>query len=141
MSWAHTILFPTDFSDRATAAFPMACAVARDQGAHLLVLHVDPPPAFHGEIVDRRQPDYAAELWQQLHRLQAPEGVRVDYHLTEGPPGEEILSFAREQKCDLIVLPTHIRGGLARLLMGSVAEEVLCGAPCPVLMITSPAAG
>jgi nucleotide-binding universal stress UspA family protein len=139
MALVHTILFPTDFSDRATAAFPMACAVARDQGAALLVLYVDPPPAFHGEVVDRRQPDYTAELWQQLHRLQPPEGVRVDYHLAEGPPAEEILDFAREQKCDLIVMATHGHTGLRRLLMGSVAEKVVRGAPCPVLLISAAA--
>jgi nucleotide-binding universal stress UspA family protein len=139
MALVHTILFPTDFSDRATTAFPMACAVARDQGAQVLVLHVDPPPAFHGEVVDRRQSDYAAELWQQLHRLKAPEGVRVEYHLSEGPPAEEILDFAREQKCDLIVMPTHGHTGLRRLLAGSVTEQVVRGAPCPVLMVSAPA--
>jgi nucleotide-binding universal stress UspA family protein len=141
MSWAHSILFPTDFSERAEAAFPLACAVARDQKARLLVLYVDPPPIAHGEVVARRQPDYIDSLWEQLHRLKAPEGVTIDYHLDEGPPAEEILRLAREEKCDLIVMPTHGRTGLARLLMGSIAEQVVRQAPCPVLTISKPQGG
>jgi nucleotide-binding universal stress UspA family protein len=138
MSWAHTILFPTDFSERAEAAFPLACAVARDQGARLLVLYVDPPPAFHGEVVARRQPGYTEQLWEQLHRLHGPEGVQIDYHLAEGKPAEEILRIAAEEKCDLIIMPTHGRTGLRRLLMGSVAEQVVREAACPVLTLSAP---
>jgi nucleotide-binding universal stress UspA family protein len=138
MSWIHTILFPTDFSERSQAAFPLACAVARDQQARLLVLYVDPPPVAHGEVVARRQPDYTDSLWEQLHRFGAPEGMTVDYYLAEGPPVEEILRLAREEKCDLIIMPSHGHTGLARLLMGSVAEQVVRQAPCPVLTLSKP---
>jgi nucleotide-binding universal stress UspA family protein len=141
MSWAHVILFPTDFSERTAAVFPLACSLARDQGARLLVLYVDPLPAFHGEVIDRRQPDYAQEVHEQLHRLRGPEGVNVEYHLAEGRPAEEILRVAREEKCDLIFMPTHGHSGLRRLLMGSVAEEVVRGAVCPVLTVSTPPQG
>jgi nucleotide-binding universal stress UspA family protein len=61
--------------------------------------------------------------------------VRVRYLLVEGNPAAEILSAAREGNCDLIVMGTHGRTGLNRLLMGSVAEEVVRKAPCPVLTV------
>jgi nucleotide-binding universal stress UspA family protein len=140
MSVLHTILFPTDFSERSEAVFPFACSLARDQGARLLVLYVDPPPAFHGEVVDRREEDeYYEPLWAQLRRYQAPgPNVRVEHHMEEGHPTEEILRVAREEKCDLIILATHGRTGLRRLLMGSVAEEVVRRASCPVLTVSAP---
>jgi nucleotide-binding universal stress UspA family protein len=141
MSVLHTILFPTDFSERSRAAFPFACSLARDQGARLLVLYVDPPPRFHGEVVARRQePDYEERLWNELRRLQpADAAVRVEHRLEQGNAAEEILRVAREEKCDLVVLATHGRTGLARLLMGSVAEQVLRQAPCPVLTLSAAA--
>jgi nucleotide-binding universal stress UspA family protein len=141
MSLAQTILFPTDFSERSQAVFPLACSLARDQKARLLVLYVDPPPQFHDELVDRRREGYAQALWDGLHRFQPPDpAVRVERHLAEGKPDDEILRVAREEKCDLIVLPTHGRTGLSRLLMGSVAEQVLRRAPCPVLTVSAPGA-
>ncbi len=140
MAVLHTILFPTDFSERSQAVFPFACSLARDQGARLLVLYVDPPPLFHGEVVARRQePDYEDRLWAELRRFQAPAGVHVEHLLEEGKPAEEILRAAREHRCDLVVMATHGRTALRRLLMGSVAEDVLRQAPCPVLTLTAPA--
>ncbi len=138
----HTILFPTDFSERSQAVFPYACSLARDQGARLLVLHVDPPPLFHGEVVARRQePDYEDRLWAELHRFQPPDpAVRVEYFLEEGKPALEILRVAGREKCDLVLMATHGRTALGRLLMGSVTEQVLRQAPCPVLTLSAPAA-
>ena len=140
MSVLHTILFPTDFSERSQAVFPYACSLARDQGARLLVLYVDPPPLFHGEVVARRQePDYEDRLLAELHRFQAPDpAVRVEYFLEEGNAAEQVLRVAREEKCDLVILATHGRTGLRRLLLGSVAEQVLRQAPCPVLTLAVP---
>jgi nucleotide-binding universal stress UspA family protein len=141
MAVVHTILFPTDFSERSQAVFPFACSLARDQGARLLVLYVDPPPLFHGEVVARRQePDYEDRLWGELRRFQAPDpAVRIEHHLAAGKPAEEVLRVAREEKCDLIIMATHGRTALGRLLMGSVAEQVLRQAPCPVLTLGAPA--
>jgi nucleotide-binding universal stress UspA family protein len=80
MAILHTILFPTDFSERSQAVFPYACSLARDQGARLLVLYADPPPLFHGEVVARRQePDYEDRLRAELRRYQPPDpAVRVE---------------------------------------------------------------
>jgi nucleotide-binding universal stress UspA family protein len=131
------ILCPTDFSGPAARAFPLACALARDHGADVLVLHVYPPPVAHGEVVARRQPNgFHDELWRQLQSFQAPGGaVCVRHRLEEGDAAGEIVRVAEEGGCDLIVMGTHGRTGLRRLVMGSVAEEVLREAPCPVLTV------
>jgi nucleotide-binding universal stress UspA family protein len=138
MSTLRVILFPTDFSERTEAAFPLACALARDQGARLVLLYVDPPPMFHGEVVSRRQtPDYEEQLLEALRRYEAPQGVQPEYRLEEGPPAEGICRVAAELPADVIVMATHGGTGLRRLLMGSVAEQVLRQAPCPVLTASS----
>jgi nucleotide-binding universal stress UspA family protein len=133
----RTILFPTDFSDRAEQAFPLACSLARDHGAALVILYVDPPPTSHGEVVARRQGNgYHEQLWQQLRAYQAKDlsgGVR--HVLEDGEPAEGILRVARDANADLIVMGTHGRSALQRLLMGSVAVKVVREAPCPVVTV------
>ena len=137
MSKIRTILHPTDFSERSESAFHLACSLARDHGAQLIVLHVIPPPVSHGEVVARQQPNgYREQMCDWLHRLQAPRsGVEIDHRLTDGEPHAEILRVAEDDRCDLIVMGTHGRTGLPRLLMGSVAEQVVRRAPCPVLTV------
>lgn len=136
----HTILHPTDFSDLAGRAFEVAYSMARDLGTRLIVLYVDPPPVCHGELVARRQPNgYHEELWRKLDQIQAPDReVVVEHRLEEGEAAEEILRLAAAENCDLIVMGTHGRTGLSRLLMGSVAEQVVRKAACPVLTLKSP---
>ncbi len=135
-----TILYPTDFSENAAPAFHLACALARDHGANVLVLHVCPPPLARDAVVMGRQADGChEELWQRLRRFQAPGLTAcVRHRLVEGEPVAEILRAARAWNCDLIVMGTHGRTGLPRLLLGSVAERVLRQAPCPVLTVKTP---
>jgi nucleotide-binding universal stress UspA family protein len=130
----RTILYPTDFSDPAAAAFPLAVALARDYGAKLIVLYVEPSPISHGELVARRQ-DHTDGLWRMLQELQARPTVHVEHRLKEGAAAEVILRTAAEDHVDLIIMGTHGRTGLERLLMGSVAEQVLRRAPCLVLTV------
>jgi nucleotide-binding universal stress UspA family protein len=138
----RTILHPTDFSEHAGYAFRLACALARDYGAKLVVLHVaEPPVAVYGEgvIVPVYDPIHE-ELKVKLRKIRAPnpEEVEVEHRMVEGDPPEEILAVAKEHSCDLIIMGTHGRTGLRRLLMGSVAEEVVRKALCPVLTIRTP---
>jgi nucleotide-binding universal stress UspA family protein len=130
-----TILHPTDFSDCSEAAFELASSLARDYRAKLLVLHVATLPMTVREMgiyVLCRATD--PELRERLRQLwpQAP-GVFTEHRMVEGDPAREILRVAEETHCEVIVLGTHGRGGLGRLLMGSVAEQVLRKAPCPVV--------
>jgi nucleotide-binding universal stress UspA family protein len=136
-----TILHPTDFSERSDVAFRFACALARDYGARLVVLHVvELPPVAFGEGVMIPSPAIEREpLREQLRqRLSESPEVRGEARLAEGDPAPAILRAAKDVSADLIVLGTHGRTGLGRLLMGSVAEQVVRKADCPVLTVKCP---
>jgi len=135
-----TVLHPTDFSEQSVFAFRVACAVARDYNARLLLLHVMPPPM----VVYAGGP-LPAEMWPSIEevkgKLRQLEGhahrVRVESLVLEGDPVDMILRAGEETNSDVIVMGTHGRTALMRLLMGSVAESVLRKAPCPVLTVKS----
>jgi nucleotide-binding universal stress UspA family protein len=140
MSTIRRILHPTDFSERSKHAFGLACALARDRGAPLLVLHVCSPFVIYGSSVAVEVPPSHLEACRARLRQLDPHDPRVliEHRLVEGDAGTEILRVARETGCDLIVMGTHGRTGLGRLLMGSVAEVVVRKAPCPVLTVKTP---
>src|SRR5690349_10807217 len=116
----HTILFPTDFSEHAQQAFPLACSLARDGGARIVVLYVMPPPLSHDKLEAQRDPDeYYSGPWKALREMQAPDkDVRVEHRLEEGNTSKRILEVAQEIQAGLIVMGTHGRTGLGRLLLG-----------------------
>jgi nucleotide-binding universal stress UspA family protein len=143
MSFIQTILHPTDFSNNSEYAFQMACLLARENKARLVLLHVmlpspsplltEPPP--NPLLPLESQTAWKGRFpWPQL----ADPGVRVEHRVAEGDPHMEILRLAHALPCDLMVMGTHGRTGLSRLLTGSVAEEVLRNAPCPVLAVKTP---
>ena len=136
----HTILHPTDFSEPAEYAFKLASSLALDHGAQLLLLHVIPPPLTHGEELARAAPDsYHDQMWRELEGIKPLDAsLKIERLLREGPPAKEIVQTANENACDLIVMGMHGRTGLRRLLLGSVAEEVLRHATCPVLTVKTP---
>lgn len=134
----HTILYPTDFSESCLVAFDLACALARDYEAVLVVAHVEPPPlALPTDGV--ALPPILVESGALLASLEqirpADPRVAVRHRLLTGDAADAILEAAAEEKADLIVMGTHGRGGLSRMLLGSVAEHVLRRAPCPVLTV------
>src|SRR6516165_8047637 len=136
-----TILHPTDFSERSDLAFDLACSLARDYGAHLIVMHVaEPPMPIYGNGLVLSPPQSSKEPLQAKLRQLLPQDskVQVEHRLVEGDAAIEILRVAGTAKCDLIVIGTHGRTGLGRLLMGSVAEQVLRRASCPVLTVKTP---
>jgi nucleotide-binding universal stress UspA family protein len=140
MSLFRTILHATDFSACSAAACRLACALARHHHSRLVIAHVLAAPVaayVGGSLV----PDPASHLKEMQHKLErvgpADAGFEVERLLVGGEPAAEILRFAREQSCDLIVLGTHGRTGLPRLVLGSVAEQVVRKAPCPVLTVKS----
>ena len=104
-------------------------------GAKLVIVHVEEPPAAYGTgemYYGIPDPDMPA-LTKMLEAV-VPGDPQVPYehHMATGDPAGEIVSFAEKEKVDLIVMGTHGRTGLGRLLMGSVAEAVVRRAPCPV---------
>jgi nucleotide-binding universal stress UspA family protein len=140
----RTILHPTDLSPLSGCAFRLACSLARDHGARLIVLFVNPPDVLLADSPYLPPPD-PAQIWErlqdELEMLQSPDpAVVVEHVLKEGDPSEEILRTVQETDCDLIVMGTHGRTGVRRLLMGSVAEHILRKAACPVLTVKMPVA-
>lgn len=138
-----TILFPTDFSDRAEYGFHLACALARDYGARLLIAHVEmPPPAVFGEMgALPPEPDLEDSLRAQLVGVRPlDENIPCEHFYMVGEPAEEIVRLASDEHVDLIVMGTHGRRGLGRLVMGSVAEQVVRMANCPVVTVKAPVA-
>ncbi len=138
-----TILFPTDFSSKGDQALEFAEAMARQHGAKLLIVHVAEPPVAYGEgmyYYGVPEPDIGA-MKAMLGKLKPQDlGVPFEHHLLEGNPATEIARFAKEKNVDLIVMSSHGRTGLGRLLMGSVAESVTRDAECPVLIVKPKAA-
>jgi nucleotide-binding universal stress UspA family protein len=134
----RTILHPTDFSPNSQYALHVAAALARDYDAELIVMHVHAiPVALYGEAGVAPVPDTRASEAAELESIDIP-GVRVTHVMTEGEPVGEILRVADERHADLIVMGTHGRRGLTRLVMGSVAELVVRRATCPVLTVRTP---
>lgn len=133
----HVILHPTDFSTHSDYAFRLACSLARDHGARVIALHIMKRPIAYGEAGAYAADEYEKPaLLADLRHLQAADGnPPIEHRLVAGEPAGEIVRLAEEAQCDLIVMGTHGRRGLSRLLLGSVAEEVMRHAPCPVLTV------
>lgn len=141
MTAIKTLLHPTDFSERSNFAFELACEVAHKNNAKIVVLHVATPlPILFTEgILPIEQGSYLDRLRERLNEVvpKKPK-LKVEHKLVEGDAATEILRVASDINCDLIVMGTHGRTGLGRLLMGSVAEQVVRQAACPVLTLKTP---
>jgi nucleotide-binding universal stress UspA family protein len=134
---------PVDLSEGSRPALGQAAAIARACRGELLLLHVTsgagrsspeallapPPRAAAATGTDAAR----LEHWEAEAERLAP-GIVTTVELG-GVPAGEIVRFAREFGCDLLVLGTHGRTGLGHLILGSVAEAVIRAAPCPVLVV------
>jgi universal stress protein A len=141
----RSIMAPTDFSAHSEESVRYACGLAERLGAALHLVHIlseilpvgpDPllmpvmPPEYYKENEDRAR--------ESLGRLLDPGWGTPCSVVTEvcwGSPVESIVSYAVDQRVDLIVIATHGRTGLSHVLLGSVAERIVREAPCPVLTI------
>ena len=140
---ASKILCPTDFSTMGQTALEMATSLARDRGATLLIVHVEEPPMAYGggELYYGIEEPNREELKRMLSEVvPADPAVAYEHRLMIGSPATAIVEMAQRENVSLIVMPTHGRTGLMRLLMGSVAEEVVRKAKCPVLTVKPAAA-
>lgn len=136
----RTILHPTDFSPQSESALQLACSLAADYGAHLVILHVMPSPVILGDgVIMSAIAGDSNHVSDRLDGIPLPDPeVDVTRRPEEGKPAAEILCMAQLCQADLIVMGSHGRRGVNRLLMGSVAEAVVRAAPCPVLTVTMP---
>ena len=137
------ILFPTDFSEYGEAVLAFATSLARDNDAKLLIAHavdvnasdvaVPIAPAVPAAPLPAHDVEGEKEQLKQI--CPADERVRYEHRLVTGAPSQAILDLIEEEGVDLVVMGTHGRTGLSRLLMGSVAEAVVRQAKCPVLTL------
>ncbi len=141
------ILFATDFSEGSSEALPYAADLAKRYGARLYLCHVIydmsktagwyVPHTSLDEIYADMEKNARASLDKTFS--EEMRGFKdVEQVILKGTPYEEITRFATDNKVDLIVLATHGRTGLDRLIFGSTAEQVVRYAPCPVLSVRLP---
>jgi universal stress protein A len=142
----NNILVPSDFSAGSQEAVRYAFDLASRLGAALHILHVldnpfalgafmemyAPPPAGYLDDIERQ----AEERLQKSLTEKQKARVRTTLSTRLGNPASEILDrLDEEPTIDLVVMATHGRGGVARLLLGSVTEKIVRSAPCPVLTL------
>ncbi len=138
------ILVPVDFSDCSVAALKAAINIARQFEAKILALHVihDPAeaPGFYasqkaGKKVFRNMEDSATQMMEEFASKRLRKYDKHECHVRPGIPATQILQIAEEKKVDMIAMGTHGRGGLDRLMLGSVADRVIRSSQCPVLIV------
>ena len=140
MPYQH-ILVAVDLTEECDPVVVRAQKLAQASGAKMSLVHIVEPMAmaFGGDVpmdlsmLQQQQFDQAKERMDRLFN-KYPDINRGDSHLTYGQPRQEIHQLAKEQHCDLIVVGSHGRHGLA-LLLGSTANDLLHGAPCDVLAV------
>jgi nucleotide-binding universal stress UspA family protein len=135
------LLVPTDFSPASKKALPYAVALARKYEAQLTLLFVAPqhlPVDVSGGATILDESDLADKAREMLPRFRAAEldpHLRVECVVTSGSPAVAITEAARNHGADLIVISTHGHAGLRRFMLGSVTEDVVRHAVCPVLVV------
>lgn len=142
MSWQtpQTVLVPVDFSAASADAIQAALKlVSQPPDVHVLHVTMPPPPMLlaYGDVwVAQDSPQRQQVAVEHLSRFLCERGFAgVTQIVREGDPGLTIVDYAHECHADLIVIPSHGRHGLKRLLLGSVAERVLRHAGVPVLVL------
>jgi nucleotide-binding universal stress UspA family protein len=149
MAMWNELLCAVDFSEPSRLAMLEACDVARRNGARLTLINVFEPPAgalAASDIIAPASPRLVEQVTQELERklegwrVEAEKlvGAKVAAVVLPGEPATEVVRFAKEGNYDLLVVATHGRHGVKRLLLGSVAERVVREAPCSVLVARPP---
>ena len=142
----RSILLPTDFSDCGNYALSYAASLARTFGASIVCVHVIEPmvptvgysgmtePLPIADISDQLEDSAEREL-PKLAECEECAGLEIEELIVHGEAAAEIVRVAKERQIDLIVVSSHGRKGLGRILFGSTAEAVVRHAPCPVLVV------
>ena len=142
----RSILLPTDFSDCGNYALSYAASLARTFGASIICVHVIEPmvptvgysgvtePLPIADITDQLEDSAEREL-PKLAERQECAGLEIEEVIVHGEAASEIVRVAKDRDVDLIVVSSHGRTGLGRILFGSTAEAVVRHASCPVLVV------
>ena len=137
----NTIVVPFDYSDESTGAVEQALEWAEPTTSIHIVHVVEPTPALVSldpampipPSYDQERHDQAKESLESLYGNNKDDRIKV--HCLIGDPGKEIVGLAESLRANMIIMPSHGRTGLSRLLLGSVAERVLRLAHCPVMVL------
>ncbi|WP_096389120.1 universal stress protein [Halopenitus persicus] len=142
MALYDRILVPTDGSPEGDRAVEHALQLATIHGASVHTLYVINVSSYAGlpmesswEGVDELLRSDAESAVEEVRSIAADYDVPVETAIVEGSPSREIIDYAEGEGCDVIVMGTHGRGGIDRLLLGSVAEKVVRGSSVPVLTV------
>jgi nucleotide-binding universal stress UspA family protein len=144
MDAIRKILVPTDFSAHADEAFRVAATLARATGAEVVLFHIARTPAVvteGGPLLAGPAHGEAANLWDRFQgTLPADPGVRVVHEVivADRPDASHVLGILERLGCDLIVMGMHGHSWLRHRLVGSVTEEVVRRAGCPVMVVKAP---
>ncbi|HEY6146707.1 MAG TPA: universal stress protein [Thermoanaerobaculia bacterium] len=140
-----SVLFATDFSTASRPALDQAVAIARSGKSPLLIVHalVTPSPVtLEGAAFPQAYEELEAEIradavrrLKGLVKVAKKKGVAATALLVRGIPHQEILKVARKRRAAMIVVGTHGRTGLSRLVVGSVAARLVAASSCPVLTV------
>jgi nucleotide-binding universal stress UspA family protein len=148
----RSILLPTDFSECGNYARSYAASLARKFGASIIAVHVIEPmvptvgysgmtePLPIADIADQLETSAEREL-PRIAECEECAGLEIEEVIVHGEAAAEIVRVARDRSADLIVLSSHGRTGLGRILFGSTAEAVVRHASCPVLVVKPAKAG
>lgn len=147
MSKFSNILVPVDFSEHSVNAVRLAVSLGRHFGSKLTLLHIGVVPHVYaaelglggtaGPMFSEMSQAAAAEQYHRLERLareEVPESMDVVTLVREGFPPEEILAAVEASGHDLVIMGTHGRTGIGRVLLGSVTERVMRAVPVPIMV-------
>ena len=134
------ILIPTDGSDLSMQGVRHGLALAKSESSKVTTIYVNQPyPLQSAVVVDHwnsSQREMAEKALRAVSDAARQAGVEVAVHgATDESPAEAIVSAAKELGCDLIVMASHGRRGMSRLLLGSQTAEVVAHSPVPVLVV------
>lgn len=134
------IVVPVDYDESSRLAVETGARLAEKFKAAVVLVHVCVYPLVAGPQAPVIRPDItedqrnrARELLARQHSL-FPSGVQVEDRVADGEPADQIVTIAKNWQADLVIVASHQRVGLARLVLGSVAEVVIRYAPCAVLV-------
>ena len=140
----HLILVPTDFSQRSCEAFSWAATLAKQFESKILILHVISEdlankmvsiPGEPWERVLEKEGKLMVELFNSCLLSEFGTDLNIESLTAVGPTHAKILEVAKERNVSVIVMTTHGKTGLAHLVMGSVAENIMRSASCPVFIV------
>jgi nucleotide-binding universal stress UspA family protein len=136
MGRLNRILAPTDFSELSAGGVRYACQLAKDVGAEIVILNVvllDETNTINKQELKRHRARLDEFVADKLADVSA--NLKIRKLVDAGQPYGAILDCADNERIDLIVMSSHGRSGLSRMLIGSVTDKTLRGAFCPVLVV------